>query len=169
MEVINIRNVRPYFGKAKRGAGTTTQGYECGAHWYVYNELRTTNQPYMHVTTAVSPLEVALFSEAGGMEMTASGDDDDSDEVGCTVVWESVKEMERLLANEDWLFFIDQWVPVEASSKKQRRAFLKLRRLLTYELPQQIAEDPSTALGRPGVLQLVLFVLSAIEQQRVAK
>eukprot|EP00529_Nitzschia_sp_RCC80_P008148 CAMPEP_0113474346 /NCGR_PEP_ID=MMETSP0014_2-20120614/18534_1 /TAXON_ID=2857 /ORGANISM="Nitzschia sp." /LENGTH=1187 /DNA_ID=CAMNT_0000367185 /DNA_START=121 /DNA_END=3681 /DNA_ORIENTATION=- /assembly_acc=CAM_ASM_000159 len=33
-------------------------------HWYLYHELRTTKVPYMHVTTAASPLELALFCDS---------------------------------------------------------------------------------------------------------
>jgi HrpA-like RNA helicase len=109
-------------------------------HWYAYKELRATKQPYLHVTTAVSPLEVALFSEA-------STDN--------TI--------------DDWLFLIDQWVPVDLTTSSQKNMFVKLRNLLMNVLPQHITQNPSSFLANADAKQLVLLVLSAIEQQRIKK
>jgi hypothetical protein len=63
-------------------------------HWYVYNELRATKSPYLHVTTAVSPLELALFAEGSSSEI----------EYG----WGEQQ-------HGNWLFIADQWVPVDVS------------------------------------------------------
>jgi HrpA-like RNA helicase len=110
-------------------------------HWYVYNELRATRSPYLHVTTAVSPLELALFAEA---------------------TW-------REQQHDSWLFVADQWVPVDVSKPSQRNALLKLRRLLMHDMLQQVAHDPVAVLASPTYERIVLFVLSALEQQRLGK
>jgi len=115
-------------------------------HWYLYNELRTTTAPYLQVTTAASPLELALFSDA-----TVDGNAD------------------KELSLPNCLFVADQWVPVEVSNSSQRDAFLKLRRLLTNEILQQLALNPGSVLSDSNYNQTVLFVLSAIEHQRLQR
>ena len=122
------------FDKAKR------------THWYLYNELRTTTAPFLQVTTAASPLELALFSDA-----SVDGNAD------------------KELSLPNCLFVADQWVPVEVSTSSQRDAFLKLRRLLTYEILQQLAQKPGSVLSDSNYNQTVLFVLSAIEHQRLQR
>jgi hypothetical protein len=93
------------------------------------------------VTTAVSPLELALFAEA---------------------TW-------REQQHDSWLFVADQWVPVDVSKPSQRNALLKLRRLLMHDMLQQVAHDPVAVLASPTYERIVLFVLSALEQQRLGK
>jgi ATP-dependent RNA helicase DHX57 len=117
-------------------------------HWYVYNELRATKSPYLHLTTAVSPLELALFAEASSSEI---GDGWGEQHHG------------------NWLFVADQWVPVDVPKSSHRDTLLKLRRLLMHDMLQQVAQDPASILASPAHERILLFVLSALEQQRLSK
>jgi HrpA-like RNA helicase len=123
------------------------------AHWYVYHELRTTKLPYLHVTTAVSPLELALFSD------WSSSEPDDKEEIDDI----------ELTENDDWCFVADQWVPVDVSSLGQRATFMRLKQLLMHDILQQVAQDPMSVLTDSDYEKLVLYVLSAIEQHRLSK
>ena len=151
-------------------------------HWYVYNELRTTKSPYLHVTTAVSPLEVAMFSEAsaniipptrettnagGDDNDTQGGDDKDEWDYGTTPAAPTISIDN---ATKEWLFVIDQWIPVAVTNPSQRETFVKLRNLLMHDLPQQITLNPSAFVAADSdAKELVLLVLSAIEQYRIEK
>lgn len=117
-------------------------------HRYVYNELRATKSPYLHVTTAVSPLELALFAEASSIAI----------EYG----WGEQQ-------HGNWLFIAEQWVPVDVSKPSQRDTLLKLRRLLMHDMLQHVAQDPAAVLASPVYARILLFVLSALEQQRLSK
>jgi HrpA-like RNA helicase len=122
-------------------------------HWYVYSELRVTRQAYMHVTSAASPLELALFSDGG----TFDGDHDDS----------LYQERERLAKQYRWLFIADQWVPVDLASQGQRESFLRLKHVLTYDMLQLIATDPIAFLANPTYQHIVLYTLAAVEHHRI--
>jgi HrpA-like RNA helicase len=126
------------------------------AHWYVYHELRTSKEAYLNVTTAASPLDLALFSYASSMV-------DSDDESGFR------NGIQALVEDDDWLFIADQWVPVVVSVPSQRRAFAVLRRLLTHDMLQQVAQNPATFSSMEEYEQVILFVLSAVEQQRLMK
>lgn len=120
-------------------------------HWYTYNELRTTTAPYLHVTTAASPLELALFSDSDFSPSEA-------------------EEIEARLESKElheWLFMADQWVPVAASLPAQQRTIWNLKRWLTYDLLQDVVQNPAQVCSDPDHEQLIYYVLSAIEQQRV--
>lgn len=108
-------------------------------HWYLYSELRTTSAPFLHITTAASPLELALFTEATTLDNEQKHDFPNKD---------------------DWLFIADQWVPVDLSQISQRKTFWRLRRLLTRS-------DATSVLSNPLYDRIILFILSSIEQQRL--
>lgn len=150
---------RDVAGNAKIHPTSVNFGIDRRAHWYVYHELRATKAPYLHVTTAASPLEMALFSDAScSMDPDVSSGEDD--------IYE---RLDDLCNDGDWLFLADQWVPVAVSSQAQRQAFVKLRRLLMHDMLQQVAQDPTRFSSDPLYEQIVLFVLSALEQQRIIK
>lgn len=56
-------STRDIVAKAKIHPSSANFQNDRRVHWYVYHELRTTKEPYLHVTTATSPLELALFAE----------------------------------------------------------------------------------------------------------
>jgi HrpA-like RNA helicase len=122
------------------------------AHWYLYHELRTTSQPYLHLTTAASPLELALFSEASNVDLYSSD-------------WKE----HNLWSSVDWLYIADQWVPVEVSAAKQRSSFIKLRKLLMDTMLQELAEDPASIKDNAVYREIVLYVIAAIEHHRLPK
>jgi len=122
--------------------------------WYCYNELRATTKPYIHATTAVSPLDLALFSDSSDEKLPD----------GALAGEESLK-----ISDDEWLFLVDQWVPVAVTEPHQRRAFLLLRKMLTKIMPEQIALDPASALASEEYAKIVLFAISALEQQRMGK
>jgi HrpA-like RNA helicase len=126
------------------------------SHWYVYHELRASKEAYLNVTTAASPLDLALFSYASSMV-------DSDDESGFR------NGLQALVEDDDWLFIADQWVPVVVSVPTQRGAFAVLRRLLTHDMLQQVAQNPATFSSNEEYEQIILFVLSAVEQQRLVK
>lgn len=135
---------RDRLGDAKMHPSSVNRDKRRRAHWYLYHELRTTKEPYLHVTTAASPLDLALFSEPS-----------------------SFGDLEEY--QDELHFVVDQWVPVRVRNPEQRESLLKLRRLLTYDLLQRIAQDRKTVLNDGITEQLVLHVLSAVELQRVRK
>jgi HrpA-like RNA helicase len=138
-------------------------------HWYVYNELRTTKQPYMHVTTAVSPLELALFAEASTLSQEESDSEEDIDSYSEDDEDYSFYGWDQDDKDHSWLFIADQWIPVEVSKPSQRDTFLKLRNLLMGSMLQQVSQDPEAVLEHPEYKKIVLFVLSALDQQRLSK
>ena len=150
---------RDVAGTAKMHPSSVNFGNERRVHWYVYHELRSTRHPYLHVTTAVSQLELALFAEASGMEV-CDDDDDDIDEY----YYDESRQQ-----NDNWLFVADQWVPVDVTKPSHRETLLKLRRLLMRDMLQQVAQDPASVLASADYDRIVLFVLSALEQQRLSK
>lgn len=138
---------RDIAGTAKIHPASTNFDAGHRAHWYLYHELRITKVPYLHGTTAVSPLEVALFASASVNHVQCSP---------------------SLLSMSPYgLFVVDQWVPVDVTAPSQRDTFLKLRRVLTFEILQQLAVDHRIVLSDTNYHQLVLLVLSAIEEQRL--
>jgi hypothetical protein len=60
----------------------------------------------------------------------------------------------------------DQWVPATPS---QRDKLLKLRRMLMHNMLQQVAQDPAAILASREYQRILLFVRSALEQQRLCK
>lgn len=139
----SIFATRDNAGSAKIHPGSTNFDSEYRTHWYLYHHLRTTTAPYLHGTTAVSPLEVALFADS------------------------SADAFQKALSCPHDLFVADQWVPVEIASFKQRDGFLKLRRILTFEILQQLAVDHRSVLVDSNYNEIVPLVLAAIEQQRL--
>jgi HrpA-like RNA helicase len=135
---------RDRLGDAKMHPSSVNRDVRRRAHWYLYQELRTTKEPYLHITTAASPLDLALFSEPSSL-----GNNDE--------------------CQDEWHFVVDQWVPVKVKSPEQCESLLKLRHLLTYDLLQRIAQDRKSVLEDKITEELVLHVLSAIELQRVQK
>lgn len=123
-------------------------------HWYVYHELRKTSQPFLNVTTAVSPLDIAMFS------------DPQSDDALLNTVLSSEKLNHGKL---DWLFVADDWVPVDVAKSIQRADFMKLKHLFTNEILQHIAQEPAAAIENEDYNSLTLHILSALEQQRLKK
>lgn len=144
-------------GHAKIHPGSVNFDHGKRAHWYVYQELRATSESYINVTTATSPLELALFSDANS-SLESSG--------GAESLYE---RLEDVISDDDWLFIADQWVPVAVSYQSQRAAFVKLRRLLMYDMLQQVVQDPTRFSMDADYEQIVLFVLAALEHQRLIK
>jgi HrpA-like RNA helicase len=135
-------------------------------HWYLYHELRQTSSPYLHVTTAVAPLEVALFGESSGASKSIkpAGADDESEDIfeGTADDWNEDWE-----SADEWIYIIDQWVPVCVPTLSQRKLFMNLRRILNYEMLQRVASRPSDFIVDGRYEQLLLNVLSCIEHERV--
>jgi HrpA-like RNA helicase len=140
-------------GTAKIHPSSLNFSHDKRAHWYVYNELRVTKEPYLMVTTAASPLDLALFTDASTRSEEFDG----------------VDVLQDFYSDNDWLFVADQWVPVVTKSPSQRQAIRKLRRLLTYDMLQYVAIDPVRFASGELFEHIVLFALSAIERQRIKK
>ena len=122
--------------------------------WYCYSELRATTKPYLLITTAVSPLDLALFSDASDDKLPAG----------------ALPEGETLeISDDEWLFLVDEWVPVSVADLSQRRAVLLLRNMLTKIMPEQLAVDPGSVLACPEYEKIVLFAISAVEQERMGR
>jgi HrpA-like RNA helicase len=121
-------------------------------HWYTYFELRTTKSPYLHVTTAASPLELALYSDCGFSPA-------DKEAIQ--------KRMNSPVLAAEWLFIADQWVPVALAQTSQRHLIWGLKRWLTYDLLQDVVQEPGKVAADEDVQKLMLYVISAIEQQRM--
>ena len=145
---------RDVAGDARIHPGSVNAGPDRRVHWYLYHELRTTSAPYLHVTTAVSPLEIALFSEA-----SISGSRTDG----------GPHYAHYVLQKDEALFIVDQWVPVNVSVASQSESFMYLRRLITNDLLQQVSLDPKSVLTNQVYERIILFVLSALELQRLKK
>ena len=137
-------------GYARIHPSSVNAGPQRRTHWYLYDQLRTTSAPYLHLTTAVSPLELALFAEASNPEK----EDIDYD-------------FDAGYGRVRWLFLADQWVPVQLSASRQKETFLQLRKLLTNDLLQQLANDPESVRKDSTYHRIILYVLAAIEQQRI--
>jgi hypothetical protein len=150
---------RDVAGFAKIHPSSVNFCHDRRAHWYMYQELRTTNAPYLHVTTACSPLELALFSDSTG-NWSGEEDVDDLDEH-----YESLYDE----PSDDWLFIADQWVPIDVSAESQRQTFTRLKRMLTFDMLQQVVQDPGAFVDNQKYECLVLFVLAAIDLQRLGK
>jgi len=135
-------------GFARIHPSSVNQGATRRTHWYLYDQLRTTKAPYLHLTTAVSPFELALFSEASDFEFDTTSVEQYADKL---------------------LYIADQWVPVQISVSKQKEFFLRLRELLTNDMLQELAEDPESVVTNSTYQHIILHVLSAIEQQRMKK
>jgi HrpA-like RNA helicase len=127
------------------------------AYWYVYHELRASKAPYLYTTTAASPLELALFCDANTLLQSGNNNGDQD-------VHQQIREA---FGDESWLFNADHWVPVVATVSSQRNTLLRLRRILTYDMLQQVAQDPVNFAGNANYKKIILYVLSALEQQRL--
>ena len=115
----------------------------------------------MHVTTAASPLELALFCDSSaGTSKQPDGDLDDSEYM--------VEGDEEWSENEEWIDITDQWVPVSVSMFAQRNSFIKLRRVLNFNMLNHVAYDPETFLKEERYERLVLCVFSSMESERIA-
>jgi hypothetical protein len=123
----------------------------------------------MHVTTAVSPLELALFAEASTLSQEESDSEEDIDSYSEDDEDYSFYGWDQDDKDHSWLFIADQWIPVEVSKPSQRDTFLKLRNLLMGSMLQQVSQDPEAVLEHPEYKKIVLFVLSALDQQRLSK
>ena len=141
-------------GTAKIHPSSVNFSHEKRAHWYVYNELRVTKEPYLTVATAASPLDLALFTDASVWSEEATN---------------GVDVLEDFYGDDDWLFVADQWVPVVTKKPSQRDAIRKLRRFLTYDMLQYASLDPIKFSTGQLFEQIVLFTLAAIEHQRLPK
>jgi HrpA-like RNA helicase len=140
-------------GTAKMHPSSLNFAYEKRAHWYVYNELRVTKEPFLMVTTAASPLDLALFTDASTRSEEFDG----------------VDVLQDFYSDNDWLFVADQWVPVVTKNPSQRQAIRKLRRLLTYDMLQYVSIDPVRFASGELYEHIVLFALSAVERQRIQR
>lgn len=127
------------------------------AYWYVYHELRQAKAPYLYTTTAVSPLELALFADADSLARAGPNDQSDS----------PYKHIYEVFGDDSWMFHADHWVPVVASIPSQKEAILRLRQMLMYDMLQQVALDPISFAKNEKYMEVVLYVLSALEQQRL--
>lgn len=157
-------STRDVAGKAQIHPSSVNFNNSKRAHWYMYNQLRETKHPYLHVTTAVSPLEVALFTEMSGIKVTGNNKEKiDNEEYYQNSLTELNEE------NRDWLYIADQWVPVDTANVSQRGLLLRLRNSLMHDMLQQAAQDPKALLSKQEYRQLVLFVLAALEQQRLER
>ena len=145
---------RDIAGKARIHPASVNSSPDRRVHWYLYHELRTTSAPFLHVTTAASPLELALFSEASVVGSRTDG---------------GPHYAHYVLQKDEARFIVDQWVPVNLSVPSQGESFMYLRRLLTNDLLQQVSLDPKSVLTNTVYERIVLFVLSALELQRLKK
>ena len=127
------------------------------AYWYVYHELRQGKAPYLYTTTAVSPLELALFADADSLLRTGPNEQSGS-------LYEHIR---NVFGDDSWMFHADHWVPVVASIPLQKEAILRLRQMFMYDMLQQVALDPISFAKNEKYLEVVLYVLSALEQQRL--
>jgi HrpA-like RNA helicase len=127
------------------------------AYWYVYHELRQAKAPYLYTTTAVSPLELALFADADSL--LRMGPNDQSG-----ILYEHIK---NVFGDDSWMFHADHWVPVVASIPSQKDTILRLRQMFMYDMLQQVALDPISFATNEKYFEVVLYVLSALEQQRL--
>jgi Oligonucleotide/oligosaccharide-binding (OB)-fold len=122
------------------------------AYWYVYHELRQAKAPYLYTTTAVSPLELALFADADSTVQSGSLYDH---------IW-------KAFGDDSWMFHADHWVPVVASIPSQKQSILRLRQMLMHDMLQQVALDPVSFAENEQYMDVIRYVLSALEQQRLA-
>jgi HrpA-like RNA helicase len=152
-------SVRDIAGTATMHPSSVNYENDRRVHWYVYNELRVTKKPFLYLTTAVSPLDIALFSDANDLSLKMI---DDSEVWGDD--WGGYKSKENF--SDDWLFAVDQWVPVNVRHS-DRELFLELRTLLNDTMLQQVAQDPVSVLASKEYKQIVLYVLAALERQRL--
>jgi HrpA-like RNA helicase len=150
---------RDVAGTAKINHGSVNIGTSRRAYWYVYHELRVVKAPNLYTTTAVSPLELALFTDSDFLLHNLKNNRDRE-----ISLFEYMKEA---FGDENWLFHADHWVPVVAANPSQRDALLRLRRLLMFEMLQQVAQNPLSFAQNTSYQQVVLYVLSALEQQRL--
>lgn len=127
------------------------------AYWYVYHELRQAKAPYLYTTTAVSPLELALFADADSLVRTGPNQQSGS-------LYEHIR---KVFGDDSWMFHADHWVPVVASAPSQKETILRLRQMFMYDMLQQVALDPISFAKNEKYLEVVLYVLSALEQQRL--
>mmetsp|Transcript_33069 Transcript_33069/g.80358 ORF Transcript_33069/g.80358 Transcript_33069/m.80358 type:complete len:1277 (+) Transcript_33069:152-3982(+) len=135
-------------GTARIHPSSINYSHDKRAHWYLYNDLRKTSHPYLHVTTAASPLEVALFCSGG----TRTKLDDDM---------EVIKDM------LNWSHVADQWIPVQVVGKKIfREVFPRLKEILNHDMLNEVSRDPDSFLQNKDYKLLVDLVMSAVEQQR---
>jgi HrpA-like RNA helicase len=150
---------RDVAGAARINHSSVNCGSGRRAYWYVYHELRVVKTPNLYTTTAVSPLELALFTDSDFLlHSTKSSIDREIS------LFEYMKEA---FGDENWLFHADHWVPVVAANPSQRDAILRLRRLLMFEMLQQVAQNPISFAKNTSYQQVILYVLSALEQQRL--
>jgi len=125
--------------------------------WYLYKEMRASTAPFLHVTTAASPLELALFCESSaGMQYDFDGERDDTKE-----------NIDEWNDQEEWVYMADQWVPVSVSALKQRDGIVKLRRMLNFSMLNLVASDPQAFANHALYERLVLCVLSSMERERL--
>ena len=127
-------------------------------HWYLYHELRQTRVPYLHVTTAASPLELALFGESSSDGTEYEGDD----KKGRLTDW-----VEDSHSHEEWQYLVDQWVPVCMPMTGHRKLVLDLRRVLNYDMLQFVSSDPQKYVQDSEYEDLLLNVFASIEQERL--
>lgn len=132
-------------------------------HWYLYHELRTTKAPYLHVTTAASPLELALFCDgSAGIPKVQNKNNEENPADDGMEPW---GEEEKYYG---CLYIADQWVPVAVSHFLQRKSFAQLRRILNHHMLQHVVSDPEGFVNNPNYQQLILCTLASMEQERMA-
>lgn len=131
-------------GSAMIHPGSVNFDFDKRTHWYLYHELRTTKVPYLHVTTAASPLELALFCD------------------NSSPTYDFLKR-----SKEEWIFVTDQWIPVAVTAFKQRDTFGQLHHALNNRMLNHVAADPKGYVDESRYERLVWNILSSIEQQRI--
>lgn len=88
-------------GTARIHSSSVNFDHSRRSHWYLYHELRTTKVPHLHVTTAASPLELALFCDSSAGISEAEDGSSDSEEVEDE--WNDIWNDESY-NKEDWLY-----------------------------------------------------------------
>jgi Helicase associated domain (HA2) len=129
------------------------------AYWYLYQELQLDGErPYLLTTTAVSPLEIALFCDSDFLLRPKHEDD---------VVNDLYGHIKHAFGDENWLYHVDRWIPIVTNEPRQRVALQHLRRVLMYDMMLWAARDPVRYARIPGYHDILHFVLSSLENQRI--
>jgi HrpA-like RNA helicase len=146
-----------YQGTARIHPNSVNAGPQRRAHWYLYNESKPSpdSNIYLDVTTAVSPVELALFSEGKPLETMCDKDD-------------KTNAFQQLIHKDNVIFLADGWIPVSFMDPAQLHVLKKLRNLLRGDMLQQVVQDPHSLMTDPLHEQLIICVLDAIEHHRKA-
>jgi hypothetical protein len=129
---------------------------EGNVFWYMYLRLVQTKRPFMSVTTAVSPVDIALF--AGSSDLVESREGDYMTNASC------LSEVTKSP------FIIDDWIPVRRLEKladgrcSSLEPFLNARRLLNHSMAR-ISEDAKRPLSDTQK-EFASILIAIIEHER---